>query len=82
MRMLTVAAAAFLITPVAARADTYTVDNWPADIDTIPCSAWQHYPDGSWALRGYVKVSASVIENVGFKGDSSAHLLDKKCGKK
>ncbi|MGO9421104.1 hypothetical protein [Roseiarcus sp.] len=83
MRMITLAAAALLIAPDVARAaETYAVDNWPADVDTIPCSAWEHYPDGSWALHGYVKLGASVIENVGFKGDSTARLLDRKCGKK
>ena len=39
-------------------------------------------PDGTWALNGYVKISASVVGDVGFKGDSSARLLDRKCGKK
>jgi len=84
MRLLTAAAAALVLASVAARAanNTYPVDNWPADIDTIPCSAWDHLPDGTWALKGYIKVGGSVIENVGFKGDSSAHLLDRKCGKK
>jgi len=83
MRILTFAAAALLFAPVVARAgDTYNVDSWPRDVETIPCSAWNHYPDGTWALNGYVKVGASIIENVGFKGDSTAHLLDKTCGKK
>jgi hypothetical protein len=83
MRNLTFAAAALLFAPVVARAgDTYNVDSWPRDVETIPCSAWSHYPDGTWALNGYVKVGASIVENVGFKGDSTAHLLDKTCGKK
>ena len=79
---IVVLAAALCLAAASARAETYTLDNWPADIDNIPCSAWTHNADGSWALKGYVKVGASVIENVGFKGDSSAHLLDRKCGKK
>ncbi len=84
MRRYWFAAAALLLAPVAARAaDTYPVDKWPADVDTIPCNAWERYPDGSWALRGYVKVGASIIENVGFnKSDSTARLLERKCGKK
>jgi hypothetical protein len=82
MRMILLAAAALLFAPAVRAAETYQVANWPKDIDTIPCSAWDHNPDGSWALRGYIKVGGSVIENVGFnKGDSSARLLDKKCGK-
>ncbi len=82
--LASLAAASALACLGAARADaeTYTVENWPGDIDTIPCSAWTHYPDGTWELKGYVKLGASVIENIGFKGDSSARLLDQKCGKK
>jgi hypothetical protein len=83
MRILAFAAAALMFAPVVAHAgDTYNVDNWPKDIDTIPCGAWTHFPDGTWALNGYVKVGASIIENVGFKGDSTARLLDRNCGKK
>ncbi len=76
-------AAALMFAPVMSRAaNTYSVDRWPQDVDTIPCSAWTHYPDGTWALNGYVKISASILDNVGFKGDSTARLLDKTCGKK
>jgi len=84
MRMILLAAAALLFAPAALRAaETYVVDSWPRDIETIPCSAWDHNPDGSWVLRGYIKIGGSVVENIGFnKGDSSARLLDKKCGKK
>lgn len=84
MRMVALAAAALLLAPVAARAaQTFVVDKWPRDLETIPCSAWDRGPDGSWALRGYIKVGSSVVADVGFnKGDSSARLLEKKCGKK
>ena len=83
MRTLMLSLAALLAVPAAARAaGTYELEKWPADIESIPCSAWVHNPDGSWALKGYVKVGASIIENVGFKGDSWAHLLDKTCGKR
>ena len=82
MRMTTLVAAALLAAPSALAAETYVVESWPRDIDAIPCGAWDHYPDGSWALRGYIRVGSSVIEHVGFKGDSTAHLLDKRCGKR
>ena len=84
MRIPTIVAVALLFDPaVAHAADTYLVERWPQDVDTIPCSAWSHYPDGSWSLRGYIKLGASVIENIGFnKGDTSARLLDQKCGRK
>lgn len=76
------AAVAFLISFSPCRAETYTVDSWPADAAKIPCSAWDHLPDGSWALKGYLKVGASELGNVGFKGDFSARMLDKRCGNK
>ena len=72
---------ALLGTLAPARAETYTVENWPADIDTIPCSAWQRYDDGTWLLKGSVKVGSSVIDNVGVKGDAAARKLAKLCGK-
>jgi hypothetical protein len=83
MRFLMLAAAIFVLAPAAGRAaETYRVDRWPADIDTIPCSAWVHYPDGTWALNGYVRIGGAVAGDIGFKGDGSARLLDRKCGKK
>jgi len=75
------ASAALVAAVVSVRAETYVVDRWPGDIDTIPCSAWTHYNDGTWALRGSLKVGASDIENVGVKGDAAARSLDKRCGK-
>ena len=65
----------------AARAETFEVDRWPGDIDTIPCSAWTKMSDGSWALKGSIKVGASVIDDVGVKGDAAARSLQKRCGK-
>ncbi len=83
MRFLMLAAAIFVFASAAARAaQTYQVDQWPADVETIPCRAWEHMPDGTWALNGYVKIGGTVVEHVGFRGDSTARLLDKRCGKK
>ncbi len=82
MSKATLFAAAALVAAVSsARAETYVVDRWPGDIDTIPCSAWTHYNDGTWALKGSLKLGASDIENVGVKGDAAARSLDKRCGK-
>ena len=82
MSKLMLFAGMLLAMAAPARAETYTVEHWPGDIDTIPCSAWQRTADGAWALKGYVRVGSSVIENVGFKNDSTARLLAKKCGAK
>ena len=72
--------AAVVATVGAARAATYEVDHWPADVDTIPCSAWTRTGDGTWALNGSIKLGASVIDDIGVKGDAAARSLDKRCG--
>ncbi len=74
-------AAAFLCGATPVCATTYQVDNWPGDIDNIPCSAWQKAGDGTWVLTGTIKVGSSEISNVGVKGDAAARKVEKKCGK-
>jgi hypothetical protein len=65
----------------AAHAQTYRVEHWPGDIDTIPCEAWTKMSDGTWALKGRLKLGASEVEDIGVKGDAAARSLDKRCGK-
>ncbi len=75
----------FVATMSSARADgqVWVLDNWPADIDQIPCSAWAKNPDGTWVLTGgSVKLGSEVMNNIGVKGDAAAHKLDRECGKK
>ncbi len=77
-----VAAAVFICSMATALAqEVYPVDNWPADVDNIPCSAWQKASDGTWVLIGTIKVGSSEITNVGVKGDAAARKLEKRCGK-
>ncbi len=80
------AAAAFIAMVASARADApvYVLDNWPGDIDNIPCSAWKKSPDGTWVLNGNatVKIGASELNNIAVKGDAAAHKLDRLCGAK
>ena len=74
--------AALAVMASAAQAEIYEVDHWPGDIDTIPCEAWTKTSDGTWALtNGSIKLGASVIDNIGVKGDAAARSLDKRCGK-
>jgi len=80
-RILAAALAAALFGPIGLKAQVYTVENWPADIDTIPCKAWTKKVGGTWVLSGRLKVGASEIDNVGVKGDPAARKLDAKCGK-
>jgi hypothetical protein len=76
-------AVAFLATVASAHADNqvWTVQNWPGDIDLIPCSAWSKSGDGSWVLTGgSIKLGSETMENIGVKGDAAAHHLDRECG--
>jgi hypothetical protein len=83
-KVICAAVAAIILSVASARADqrVWDVDNWPGDIDLIPCSAWTKSSDGTWVLRGAVKLGASVIENIGVKGDAAARKLDRSCGGK
>ena len=74
-------AAALLTMGGAVHATIYEVDRWPADIDKIPCSAWTKTSDGTWALNGSLKLGASIVDDIGVKGDAAARSLDKRCGK-
>ena len=77
-------AVAFVAMTASVRADqqVWTIENWPADIDLIPCSAWSKSADGTWVLHGAIKLSSQTLNNVGVKGDAAAHLLDRECGAK
>jgi hypothetical protein len=81
-KLIWAAVAAFLLMALSARADeqVWTVNNWPADIDQIPCSAWSKAADGTWVLNGAIKLGSEVMENVGVKGDAAARKLDRSCG--
>jgi hypothetical protein len=83
-KLISAAAAAFLFTVASVRADeqVWDVDNWPGDIDLIPCSAWSKTADGTWVLHGSIKLGASVVNDIGVKGDAAAHKLDRQCGAK
>ena len=83
-KLIFAAAAALLFTAASARADeqVWEVNNWPGDIDLIPCSAWSKAADGTWVLHGAVKLGSEMLDNVGVKGDAAAHKLDRECGAK
>ena len=86
MSKLGIAAAAALIAMVVsvrADEDVYVLENWPGDIDKIPCSKWRKSPDGTWVLEhAAVKIGASELEDVAVKGDAAAHMLERLCGAK
>ncbi len=78
-------AVALIGATASVRADeqVWTVQNWPGDIDLIPCSAWSKTSDGAWVLTGgAIKLGSETMNNIGVKGDAAAHHLDRECGKK
>jgi len=83
-RLGIITAIAFVAVIAAVRADeqVWVMENWPADIEQIPCSAWSKASDGTWVLHGAVKLGSETMNNVGVKGDAAAHLLDRECGAK
>jgi hypothetical protein len=83
-KLICAAVAVLLFTAASARADerVFEVNDWPDDIDLIPCSAWSKAADGTWVLNGAVKLGSQVLENIGVKGDAAAHKLDRTCGKR
>lgn len=82
--VVTMVAFAAMIAPAWADQRVWTVDNWPGDIDLIPCSAWSKTADGTWVLTGgAVKLGMEIMDNIGVrKSDPAAHKLDRMCGKK
>jgi hypothetical protein len=85
LKLGAVTAVAFTAMIASAYADeqVWIVDNWPGDIDLIPCSAWTKAADGTWVLTGgAVKLGSEVMNNIGVKGDAAAHKLERSCGKK
>jgi hypothetical protein len=80
--VLTAVALIGTISSVRADEQVWTVDNWPGDIDLIPCSAWSKTGDGTWVLHGALKLGSETMNNIGVKGDAAAHKLDRECGKK
>jgi hypothetical protein len=75
---------AAMIAPACADQQVWKVDNWPGDIDLIPCSAWSRTADGTWVLTGgAIKLGAETMSNIGVKKrDAAAIKLERSCGKK
>ena len=73
-----------MIASACADEQVWKVDNWPGDIDLIPCSAWSRAADGTWVLTGgAIKLGSEVMNNIGVrKSDAAARKLERSCGKK
>jgi hypothetical protein len=62
-----------------ASAATYTIQNWPQDLDKVPCEAWQHNNDGSWTEIATIMVGGNPTSGMTFKDSDEAKMLDAKC---
>lgn len=61
----------------------YTIEKWPGDLRTLPCSAFVKAPNGGWGLAGTIIVRSSnevLTENVYVKGNAVADIIERKCG--
>lgn len=61
----------------------YTIEKWPGDLNTLPCSAFVKTPNGGWGLAGTIIVRSSneVLSETNYvKGNAVADIIEKKCG--
>lgn len=62
-----------------ASAATYTVQNWPRDLNKVPCDAWKYNSDGSWTEVATIMVDGHPTSGMTFKDTDEAKILDAKC---
>jgi hypothetical protein len=63
----------------SASAATYTIQNWPQDLNKVPCDAWKHNSDGTWVEIGTIVVGGNATSGMTFKDTDEAKMLDAKC---
>jgi hypothetical protein len=69
----------------SAQADAvyYTIEQWPADLNTLPCTAFEKAPNGGWSLAGVIVVRSSnevISDSFYVKGNAVAAIIENKCG--
>jgi hypothetical protein len=72
----------FAVTPVLAQR-TYVIQNWPDDVEKLPCDAWKKEPDGVWTQVATIVVSSRGItigRNSFGLGAAESALVERKCG--
>jgi hypothetical protein len=74
----------FLFSSVPASAQkTYTIQNWPDDVDKLPCDTWKREPDGFWTQVATIVVSSNGMKigrNSFGLGERESAMVEKKCG--
>ncbi len=63
----------------SASAATYSIQNWPQDLNKVPCEAWHHNSDGSWTQVAPIIVNGNTTSGMTFKDTDEAKILDGKC---
>ncbi len=69
MRFLMVPLSFFAISEASAQ-QTYTIQNWPSELDRVPCEAWKRNPDGSIGQTGTI-----IVGRTKMSGNSLRTLL-------
>jgi hypothetical protein len=62
---------------------SYIIEQWPADLNTLPCRAFVKEPNGGWSLAGIIVVRSSnevMFESFYVKGNAVADIIENKCG--
>jgi hypothetical protein len=87
MRFIVISAIAISligVTPQIARAaQTYTLQQYPEGLASVPCSAFQRTPNGSWKeVAVFIFHGSKFTGNTYAPGSHEAGMLDQKCGAK
>jgi hypothetical protein len=72
-----------MVTETTYAQSEYTIEKWPADLNTLPCSAFVKVSNGGWGLAGTIVVRSSneiLSQNVYVKGNAVADIIERKCG--
>jgi hypothetical protein len=61
----------------------YTIEQWPSDLNSLPCAAFVKAPNGGWGLAGTIVVRSSnevLSESFYVRGNAVADIIENKCG--
>jgi hypothetical protein len=62
---------------------TYVIQNWPDDVEKLPCDAWKREPNGVWTQVATIVVSSrgvTIGRNSFGLGAAESALVERKCG--
>jgi hypothetical protein len=62
---------------------TYVIQNWPDDVEKIPCDAWKRESNGNWTQAATIIVSSrgvTIGRNSFGLGAAESAAIERKCG--